>query len=36
VIPAAFKLTENQVTSKGVIIANYKRAGEIVTGDVEV
>ena len=33
-IPAAFTLTESQVTSKGVIIANYKRAGEVITGDV--
>jgi dihydrofolate reductase len=35
-IPAAFTLTDNQVTSKGVIIAYYKRAGEVVTGDIEV
>ena len=35
-IPAAFTLTENHVTSKGVIIANYKRAGEVETGNVEV
>ena len=34
--PATFKLTESHVTSKGVIIANYKRAGEIVTGNIEV
>ena len=33
-IPAAFLLTESHVTSKGVIIASYKRAGEVVTGDV--
>ena len=33
-MPAAFTLTESQVTSKGVIIATYKRAGEVVTGDV--
>ena len=33
-IPAAFTLTESQVTSKGVIITHYKRAGEVVTGDV--
>jgi dihydrofolate reductase len=33
-MPAAFALTESQVTSKGVIIASYKRAGEVVTGDV--
>ncbi|TZF93700.1 dihydrofolate reductase [Chryseobacterium panacisoli] len=35
-VPAAFVLTESHVTSKGVIIANYKRAGEIVTGNVEM
>lgn len=34
-IPGAFSLTESHVTSKGVIIAGYKRAGEIITGDVE-
>jgi dihydrofolate reductase len=33
-MPAAFTLTESHVTSKGVIIANYKRAGEVITGDV--
>lgn len=33
-MPAGFKLTENHVTTKGVIIANYKRGGEIITGDV--
>jgi dihydrofolate reductase len=33
-IPAAFTLTESHVTSKGVIITNYKRAGEIMTGNV--
>ncbi len=33
-IPAAFTLTESHVTSKGVIITNYKRAGEIITGNV--
>ncbi|MBS1662804.1 MAG: dihydrofolate reductase family protein [Bacteroidetes bacterium] len=32
--PSAFTLTESTVTSKGVIIAAYKRAGEIVTGDL--
>jgi dihydrofolate reductase len=36
VMPAAFTLAESHVTSKGVIIANYKRAGEVVTGEVEV
>jgi dihydrofolate reductase len=31
-IPAAFTLTEAIVTSKGVIIASYKRAGKVKTG----
>ncbi|GEN70988.1 dihydrofolate reductase family protein [Chryseobacterium lathyri] len=35
-VPAAFALTESHVTSKGVIIANYKRNGEIITGDIEL
>ena len=35
-IPAAFTLTESTVTPGGVIIANYKRAGEVKTGTVEV
>lgn len=33
-IPAAFTLTEHTITSTGVIIACYKRAGEVKTGDV--
>lgn len=33
-IPAAFKLTESTVTPTGVIMANYKRAGEVKTGTV--
>jgi len=33
-LPAAFTLTESHVTTKGVIIANYKRAGEVITGNV--
>ncbi|SFF09754.1 Dihydrofolate reductase [Chitinophaga sp. CF118] len=32
--PAAFTLTESHVTSKGVIIANYTRAGNVKTGTV--
>jgi dihydrofolate reductase len=28
-VPTAFTLTENVVTTKGVIIAHYKRAGEV-------
>jgi dihydrofolate reductase len=35
-IPAAFTLTENTVTSTGVIIASYKRAGIVKTGTVGV
>lgn len=33
-IPVAFKLIENAVTSDGVIIAGYKRAGKVKTGTV--
>ena len=33
-IPAAFTLIESIVTPSGVIIANYKRAGEVKTGTV--
>lgn len=33
-IPAAFTLVESVVTSTGVIMANYKRAGEVKTGTV--
>jgi dihydrofolate reductase len=28
-IPAAFKVTENQVTPNGVIVVNYERAGDL-------
>lgn len=31
-VPAAFELVESKVTPKGVIFANYKRAGEVKTG----
>jgi dihydrofolate reductase len=34
VIPAAFTLIESIVTPGGVIIANYKRGGEVKTGTV--
>lgn len=34
-IPAAFELKESLVTSKGVIIAAYRRAGKVKTGTVE-
>jgi dihydrofolate reductase len=33
-IPAAFKVTESTVTSKGVIIVNYERAGAVATGSL--
>jgi dihydrofolate reductase len=33
-IPAAFKVTESTVTSKGIIIVNYERAGAVPTGSV--
>ncbi len=33
-IPAAFTLVESTVTTTGVIIAHYKRAGEVKTGNV--
>lgn len=33
-IAAAFTLIESSITTKGVIIANYKRAGEVKTGTV--
>ena len=35
-IPAAFTLVKSSVTTTGVIIANYKRAGEVKTGTVGV
>jgi dihydrofolate reductase len=35
-IPAAFTLTESIVTSTGVIVANYKRAGKVETGTIGV
>ena len=33
-IPAAFTLTESTVTSTGVIITKYKRAGEVKSGTI--
>jgi dihydrofolate reductase len=33
-IPAAFTLAESLVTPKGVIMANYKRAGQVETGTI--
>lgn len=34
VIPAAFKVTEGQVSPGGVIIVNYERAGAVTTGSL--
>jgi dihydrofolate reductase len=34
IIPATFTLTESTVTTKGVIMANYKRAGRLKTGTI--
>jgi dihydrofolate reductase len=34
--PAAFDLKDSRVTRKGVMIARYKRAGAVVTGDYAV
>jgi dihydrofolate reductase len=33
-IPAAFKVMESKVSSKGVIVVNYERAGAVSTGSV--
>lgn len=33
-VPAAFRVTESTVTSKGVIIINYERAGALPTGSM--
>jgi dihydrofolate reductase len=35
VIPSAFKLTDNLITSNGVIFAYYKRNGDVKTGEME-
>ena len=34
--PAAFVLKDSRVTTKGVMIARYERAGAVVTGDYAV
>jgi dihydrofolate reductase len=31
-MPAAFKLTDGKISPRGVIVANYERAGEVQTG----
>lgn len=33
-IPAAFRVTENEVTPNGVIVVNYERAGAVTAGSV--
>lgn len=35
-IPAAFKVTESQVTPNGIIIVNYERDGEVKTGAPQI
>lgn len=32
VVPAAFELIDSKISSSGVIVANYRRAGEVKTG----
>jgi dihydrofolate reductase len=34
-IPAAFKVTESQVSPSGIIIVNYERAGAVKTGSYD-
>jgi len=34
-IPAAFKLEDSKALASGVILANYKRAGELKTGEID-
>ena len=34
-IPAAFKVTESQITSSGIIVANYARDGAVKTGSYD-
>jgi dihydrofolate reductase len=34
-IPAAFKVTESQISPNGIIVANYERAGAVTTGSYE-
>jgi len=35
-LPASFELVESSVTAKGVVIGNYKRGGEVKTGNMGV
>lgn len=35
IIPVSFELIESRISPKGVIIANYKKAGKVETGSME-
>ncbi len=35
IVPAAFKVTESEVSSSGVIVVNSERAGEVKPGEVQ-
>ncbi len=35
-IPAAFKVTESQITPNGIIIVNYERDGDVKTGAPQI
>lgn len=35
-VPTAFRLVDSLVTRRGVIIAHYRRAGKVKTGNVEI
>lgn len=35
-IPAAFKVTESQVSPNGIFIVNYERDGEVKTGEPQI
>lgn len=35
-IPAAFKVTEGQITPNGIIIVNYERDGDVKTGAPQI
>jgi dihydrofolate reductase len=35
-IPAAFKVTESQISPNGIIIANYERDGDVKTGAPQI
>jgi dihydrofolate reductase len=35
-MPAAFKVTESQISPNGIIIANYKRDGDVKTGAPQI